>query len=235
MPDTIVVSLGGSIIAPDGVDVAFLRAFRSSILGYLAEDAGRRLILVCGGGRVCRDYQRAYRDVMAQGERTAGSAEAQDWIGVAATRVNAELVRQIFAPHCPDPVVLDPTAVSLFTGRILVGGGWKPGFSSDFDAVVLAERFSAGTVLNLSNIDRVYTADPRKDPSARPLDRTTWDELIALIGEEWVPGLNAPFDPVAAKRARDARLTCVVAAGRDVGNTAAILGGRPYVGTTITP
>ena len=230
MRDVKVLSLGGSIIAPDGVDATFLRDFRSAILSYLEQDAGRRLILVCGGGKVCRDYQRAYRDTVP-----GGTHDAEDWIGIAATRVNAELVRQIFAPHCPDPVVLDPTAVNLFTGRILVGGGWKPGFSSDFDAVVLAERFSAGTVLNLSNIDHVYTADPRKDPAARPIDRIRWNELVALVGEEWKPGLNVPFDPVAAKRASAAGLTCIVAAGRDVANTLAILTGKAYTGTTITP
>lgn len=230
MRDVKVLSLGGSIIAPEGVDVTFLREFRSSILSYLEHDAERRLILVCGGGKVCRDYQRAYRETVPD-----GTPDAEDWIGIAATRVNAELVRQIFAPHSPDPVVLDPTAVSLFTGRILVGGGWKPGFSSDFDAVVLAERFSAGTVLNLSNIDHVYTADPRKDPAARPIDTISWSGLLKLIGEEWKPGLNVPFDPVAAKRARSAGLTCIVAAGRDVANTMAILAGKAYTGTTITP
>jgi uridylate kinase len=230
MPDVKVISLGGATIAPEGVDIAFLREFRSAILAYLEEGPERRLILVCGGGRVCRDYQHAYRQIVP-----GGSAEAQDWIGVSATRVNAELVRQILEPHCPDPVVLDPTELDLFTGRILVGGGWKPGFSTDYDAVVLAERFSAGTVVNLSDIDRVYTADPRKDPSARPLERMRWDELLSLTGEEWKPGLNAPFDPIAARRAREAGLTCVVAAGRDVRNTMAILTGRSYVGTTITP
>lgn len=229
MPDVKVISLGGSIIAPDGVDVAFLASFRAAILSYLAENEARRLILVCGGGKICRDYQRAFREL------EPGRPEAEDWIGVAATRVNAELVRQLLAPHCPDPVVQDPTAVTMFAGRVLVGGGWKPGFSTDFDAVVLAERFSAGTLLNLSNVDRVYTADPRKDPSARPLERVSWSELLSLTGEEWRPGLNAPFDPVAARRARSAGLTCVVAAGRNVANTLAILTGRPYEGTTITP
>ncbi len=218
MRDVKVLSLGGSLIAPDGVDVTFLRDFRSAILSYLEQDAGRRLILVCGGGRVCRDYQRAYRDTVP-----GGTHDAEDWIGIAATRVNAELVRQIFALHCPDPVVLDPTAVNLFTGRILVGG------------VVLAARSPAGTVLNLSNIDHVYTADPRKDPAARPIDRIRWNELLALVGEEWKPGLNVPFDPVAAKRASSAGLTCIVAAGRDVANTLAILTGKAYTGTTITP
>jgi uridylate kinase len=230
MPDIKVLSLGGSIVAPGGVDVPFLRDLRGAILGYLEEDPQRRLILVCGGGRICRDYQQAYREIVPDPED-----EAADWIGIATTRVNAELVRQTLAPHCPDPVVQDPSAVSLFTGRILVGGGWKPGFSSDYDAVVLAERFGADTVINLSNVDRVYTADPKLDRSALPIERSSWDEILDLLGGDWKPGLNAPFDPVAARRARAVGLTCVVAAGRDVSNTMAILTGKPYVGTTITP
>ena len=66
-------------------------------------------------------------------------------------------------------LVTDPTAVSVFAGRSWLPPGWKPGFSTDNDAVVLAQRFSAGTVINLSNIAMVYSADPRKNTDARPL------------------------------------------------------------------
>lgn len=228
MPDIKVISLGGSIIAPDGVDVPFLKRWRDAILRYLAQDDERRLIVVCGGGRICRDYQAAYRQIAEPADDVAA-----DWVGISTTRANAELVRQILAPHCPDPVVHDPTVVTLFTGRVLVAGGWKPGFSTDYDAVVLAERFSAPTVLNLSNIDYVYSGDPRTDPGARPLTEMSWDRVLELVGTVWKPGLNAPFDPVAAQRARAAGLTCVVAAGREIDNTMAILTGRPYRGTTI--
>lgn len=230
MPAPTVISLGGSIVAPDGVDVRFLAELRSALFAYLDGDGSRRLIVVCGGGRICRDYQRAYREIVR-----SPADEAEDWIGVAATRVNAELVRQILAPHAPDPVVQDPSTVGVFTGRVLVAGGWKPGFSSDYDAVVLAERFGARVLVNLSDIDRVYSADPRADPSARPLDAVRWDELLKLIGEAWKPGMKAPFDPVAARRARDAGLSCIVASGRDVKNTVAILTGARFIGTMIRP
>ena len=227
---TRVISVGGSLLAPDGVDAAFVRGFVSAIDRLVAAATANRAVVVCGGGMLARLYQKAYRDVAAE-----PSADAQDWIGVAATRVNAELVRQLLARWCEDPVVTDPTAAIAFGGRVLVGAGWKPGFSTDFDAVLLAERFGAVELINLSNIRQVYTADPRIDPQARPLDRLTWAEFRAIVGDEWTPGKNSPFDPVAAKRAAEVRLRVVVATGADLANFENILQGRPFVGTVIGP
>ncbi|OHD75815.1 MAG: UMP kinase [Spirochaetes bacterium RBG_16_67_19] len=228
-----VISLGGSIIAPDKVDVSFLRSFRKAVLEYLEQDPERRLILVCGGGGPAREYQGAYRAVLS-GPAEA-EAEAQDWLGIAATRLNAELVRFLFQPHCPQPVVLDPTAVPVFTGRVLVAGGWKPGFSSDYDAVLLARRFQADSLVNLSNVSAIYSADPKTDPSARPLPRLRWAELSAMVGTTWVPGRNVPFDPVATAEAARAGLRLVVAAGRNIENFKKILAGQEFEGTVVGP
>jgi len=228
-----VISLGGSIIAPDKVDVAFLRSFRKAVLEYLEQDPERRLILVCGGGGPAREYQGAYRAVLS--EPAEAEAEAQDWLGIAATRLNAELVRFLFQPHCPQPVVQDPTAVPVFTGRVLVAGGWKPGFSSDYDAVLLARRFQADSLVNLSNVAAIYSADPKMDPSARPLPRLRWAELAAMVGTTWVPGRNVPFDPVATAEAARAGLRVVVAAGRNIENFKRILAGQEFEGTVVGP
>lgn len=227
---TTVISVGGSLLAPDGVDAAFVRGFVKAIEGFLERDAERRAVVVCGGGMIARLYQKAYREIAAE-----PSADAQDWIGVAATRVNAELVRQLLGRWCRDPVVADPSTAGPFAGRVLVGAGWKPGFSTDYDAVLLAERFQAARLINLSNIRQVYTADPKQDPAARPLDRLSWQQLRAIVGDEWTPGKNSPFDPVAARRAAAAHLEVVVAAGADLANFESILEGRRFVGTVIGP
>ena len=130
-------------------------------------------------------------------------------------------------------VVTDPTSVTVFGGTVLVAAGWKPGFSTDFDAVVLAERFQADVVVNLSNIAKVYTADPKADPSATPIDTISWADFRAMVGDEWSPGKNVPFDPIASKRAEAIGLRVICAAGRDIPNIEAILDGKPFVGTTI--
>ncbi|MCX7025182.1 MAG: UMP kinase [Spirochaetes bacterium] len=227
---TTVISLGGSIVAPDRPDVPFLRDFSKRIRVYLAGGPERRLIFVVGGGGPAREWQGACRAVAA-----SPTADALDWVGIMATRLNAQLVRAIFERECPHEVIMDPGAVTVFTGRILVAAGWKPGFSTDYDAVMLAERFQADTVVNLSNIAKVYTADPKKDPSAKPIDAIGWDGFRALVGDEWSPGANLPFDPIATKKAASLRLRVVCAAGRDLDNLDAILNGRPFTGTTIGP
>jgi uridylate kinase len=116
-----------------------------------------------------------------------------------------------------------------------MAAGWKPGFSTDYDSVILAERFGAGRILMLSNIPRVYDSDPKINPDARPLDRLSWDEYRRMAGGTWKPGANVPFDPVATVRAAEAGLTVVAAAGRDLANLEAILSGADFVGTVISP
>jgi uridylate kinase len=230
MDDTKVISLGGSLIAPDGVDTAFLKDFTEILIRYLETDGRRKLVLVCGGGSLAREYQKAYREIARK-----PSNDDQDWIGIRATWLNGELMRRLLVPFCSEPLATDPEAASLRGGRVLVAAGWKPGFSTDFDAVLLARRFSADTVLNPTDVPRVYSADPRKDPQAKPFDRMKWDEFKAVIGGEWKPGTNAPFDPVAARRAAQDRLKVIVCLGRDLPNLERILHDEPFVGTTIGP
>jgi uridylate kinase len=224
-----VISLGGSIVAPDGVDVKFLRDFADLVRSLLEEDKERRFIFVVGGGGPARAWQNAYREACPD---TASNDEA-DWIGIMATRLNAQLVRAVMAQWCSQEVVTDPTIAEPISGKVLVAAGWKPGFSSDNDAVLLAGRFNAKTVINLSNIEKVYTGDPRKDPHARPLDRISWDDFRAMVGDKWVPGTNVPFDPVASRHAQETGLKVICAAGKNLENLRKIVGGGDFIGTTI--
>lgn len=229
---TKILSVGGSMIAPDKPDTEFLSAFVKMAKDWLAQDPGRRLILVAGGGAPARVYQGAYKDVCSY-LGTQPDNEAADWIGVMATRINAQLLKASFGGLCQNDVVTNPTADIDFKGQVLVASGWKPGFSSDNDAVLLAEKFGADTVVNLSNIEKVYTDDPRKNPDARPLDEISWADFRKMVGDEWVPGKNVPFDPVASKKAAELGLTVICSAGKNIANTKNILDGESYVGTTI--
>jgi uridylate kinase len=223
-----VISLGGSIIAPEGVDEIFLKDFVSLVRSFFEEDEKRRLILVTGGGGPARSWQRAYREICGGGEDGAA-----DWIGIMATRLNAQLVKAVMGEWCAQDVVTDPTQVGPFTGRVLVAAGWKPGFSSDYDAVLLAERFQADRVINLSNIEQVYTEDPKKNPDAAPIDRISWADFRALVGDTWVPGKIVPFDPVASRHAAKIGIRVICAAGRNLENLKKILAGESFLGTTI--
>ena len=63
MRNITVLSLGGSIISPDQVDVEFVRSFASAVSGYLEGDSNRSLIIVTGGGAPARLYQNAYKKI----------------------------------------------------------------------------------------------------------------------------------------------------------------------------
>ena len=117
--DLTVLSVGGSIIAPEKVDSVFLKAFREAIVKYLEENKEAKLILVCGGGAPARIYQEAYRAV--RGNQDTG---AQDWLGIKATHLNGEIMRAVFSDYTSDEVVTDPTADIGFEGRILVAEAW---------------------------------------------------------------------------------------------------------------
>ena len=227
-----VLSVGGSIVAPDKLDFDFLDKFSKTIRNWLLQDSSRKIIMVIGGGAPARDYQNAYRKVCDLRKAPAKNDEA-DWIGIMATRLNAQLVKAVFEDLCPNPVVYDPTTVDMFGGQILVAAGWKPGFSTDNDAVVLAERFSGNLVVNLSNIAKVYTDDPKKNPEARPIDSISWEDFIKIVGTEWVPGKNTPFDPIASQRAQKAGIKVICAAGKDIENLENILNGKDCKGTVI--
>lgn len=241
---TKVLSVGGSIIAPDKPDVDFLSGFSKMVSDYLLKNTESRLVLVAGGGAPARVYQNAYREVAAtfggeQKKALSFATESEtnnacDWIGIMATRINAQILKACFGPLCPCDVVTDPTkAPDVFEGRVMVAAGWKPGFSTDNDAVLLAEKYGADTVVNLSNIAKVYTDDPKKNPDAKPLDKISWADFRKMVGDEWVPGKNCPFDPIASKRASELKLSVICAAGKDIENIRIILDGGEYFGTTI--
>jgi uridylate kinase len=223
-----VISLGGSIVAPDGVDEGFIKEFLALVRDLLQADEKRRFIFVTGGGGPARAWQAAYRNTT----KTIIDEEA-DWIGIMATRLNAQLIKAVMGDFCRQDVVTDPTQVGPMVGRVMVASGWKPGFSSDYDAVLLAERFEAGEVINLSNIAQVYTDDPKKNPEAKPIDKISWADFRTLVGDEWIPGKNVPFDPVASRHAAKIGLKVICAAGKDLPNLKKLLTGSDFLGTVI--
>lgn len=233
----VVISLGGSIVAPHGgPDGLFLSRFRKVLLAWLDAD-DRKAILVVGGGAAARQWQNAYKEFIEHTDEMKVAAsqldESLDRIGIAATRLNAQLVREIFYDYCTDPVIIDPSADIAMHGTILVAAGWKPGFSTDYDAVLLAAHFHADKIINLSNISQIYSADPKRDPSAKPLGHIAFDSLLKMTGTIWNPGANLPFDPIAAAKANELGLRIIFASGSDLENFSRILAGDSFIGTII--
>ena len=184
-------------------------------------------MIICGGGKICRNYQEAAKAT------SVIPKEDLDWIGIRATRLNAELVRSSFGDDAHKKVIHDPHEEIDGSGRIVIGAGFEPGSSTDLRAVQLAKRFGASRVINMSNIDYVYSADPKKDPHAERMESVSWPAFRKLVGNEWDPGLNMPFDPIASREAEAVGLEVVII-GNDMENFERLLNGEKFRGTTIS-
>ncbi len=230
--ETIVLSFGGSLIVPNGgIDTQFLKGFSTFIRKQIAEK-NRRFFIICGGGATARNYIDAGSKVVGD----SISNEDKDWLGIHSTRLNAHLLRTIFQDIAYPRIFKHyDQEYDIQDEPVVVCSGWKPGWSTDYCAVLIAEQQSAKTILNLSNIDKVYDKDPRRFKDARPIEKTTWDHFETLVGDKWVPGLNAPFDPVATQRAKQLELTVFILNGRNISNLEAAIDGRRFIGTVITP
>lgn len=224
--ERIVVSVGGSLVVPDEIAVDFLTRFKDLVLARVAH--GLSFAIIAGGGATARRYQDAANAV------TPLSAQDLDWLGIHATRLNAQLLRNAFAGAAHAHVVKNPTADLRADEPILIAAGWRPGNSTDYVATLIAKNLGARRLANLSNVDAVYTADPKKNRSAKPLEKISWPEFRKLVPKEWDPGLSAPFDPVAAKEAEALGLEVAIIHGAHLDAFEHYLDGEPFKGTLIS-
>lgn len=115
----------------------------------------------------------------------------------------------------------------------MIAAGWRPGFSTDYDAVVLGKYFEAKQIVNLSNIDYVCDKDPRKFPDAKVIKDISWKEFRKIVGDKWDPGLSAPFDPIASKLADEAGIEVAILNGRKLKNLENYFDDKKFKGTVI--
>lgn len=221
-----IISVGGSIVIPKtGFDPAFLKEFRALILKEVKK--GRRFILTIGGGATCRQYQAALKEVVPT------TPEMLDWLGIKTTIFNAEFVKMLFGDKAYPEIVTNPTKKITTSKPIIVAAGWKPGCSTDTDATLLAKTFGAGEIINLSNVDYVYDSDPATNPAAQKFEHVDWKTYRAIVGDEWVPGSSAPFDPIASKLAQKLKLKVLFAKGTDISEVKNVISGKKFRGTII--
>lgn len=217
--EAVVLSVGGSIVVPDEIDRDFLKRFISMV-----NSSNYKFVIVIGGGRTARKYQ-------AAGKELGFSQEDLDWIGIHATWLNAELVRNAFGKNAYDKTIIEPTKKVSFD-KVLVAGGYKPGNSTDYVAVKLAEIYDAKTVINMSNIDFLYDKDPNKFKDAIKIKEIDWNGFKKIVGDEWKPGMNTPFDPVATKKAASLGIKLILL-GKDIENLKKFLDGNEFKGSMV--
>lgn len=226
--ETIVMSVGGSLIVPGEIDTHFLSSLKE-LIELQTSSQGRRFIIITGGGIVARKYADAAKAVSNLDN------EDLDWLGIHATRLNGHLLRTVFKTIAHPVIITNPDDILDVpkSAQLIVAAGYRPGASTDLRAVQIATRVGAKKVINLSNTDYVYTANPKTNPNAQKIEDVSWDDFRKLIPEKWDPGLSSPFDPIAAKEAQahDMEVACIN--GANLGSLKNYLDGEPFVGTRI--
>lgn len=220
-----IVSLGGSLIVPNDINHSFLTKFKKIIVQEIEKD--NRFFIVTGGGYTARHYQEAAKLV---GEV---NSEDLDWLGIHSTRLNGHLIRTIFRQRAHPRIITNPVEKEHVKEDVVVASGYRPGRSTDWIAIQLAKEYKIDTVVNLSNIDYVFDKDPNKFPDAKKFENIDWEQFRNIVGNKWDPGLNLPFDPIAAKLAHKLGTKVVILNGNNLDNFKNFLDNAPFRGTVI--
>ena len=189
-----------------------------------AKTLGVEIAVVIGGGNLVRGVEVSSRGV----SRTTG-----DTMGMMATVMNClaleAAIERKGTPAQTLTAQVMPQVAELFTRRaahkylaegriVLLGGGTgNPFFTTDTTAVLRAAEIGAEAVLKATNVDGVYSADPKQDPSAKRFDRLTHSEAIG--------GGYKVMDVTAFALARETSLPIIVFSIAEPGSIGAILSG----------
>lgn len=191
MKSTITLSLGGSIINPGEIDNQFLSNFSKMIIGLIDK---YKFMIVCGGGKVARQYIKGLPDGLTEGER--------DYMGIAATWLNAQLLTYYFKGYTSPilPPTVEKLTEQLQQYDVGLSGGFLPSVKTDEDAAILADLYGSPILINVTNVDGIYDKDPRKHPDAKKYDKLSYHQFYEIVNPISLgAGSNAPFTLIAAK------------------------------------
>jgi len=221
----IVVKLGGHAF-PLKLDVEKISDYANVFKKVRRRVQG--LIVVVGGGGLARLYIKVARELGA-------NETLCDLMGIKSTQLNARLLiaglQEDVYPIVPNNVQEVDTAFE--SGKIVVLGGLRPGQSTNAVVAVSAESINADLLINATDVDGVYTADPEKDPNAKKLDEIGAEEFLKkVLSKELWAGSYELFDPVAIKIVKRSRIPTRIISGRKVGNIERVIKGEK-LGTLI--
>jgi len=221
----IVVRVGGSVVASPPNPV--LIGKYADLLKNLRKQ-GHEVVAVVGGGALAREF------IKIAGELGLDEAK-RDWAAIHVSRLFAQLfVMRLGEAGCGTvPVSLDEAFGCLKRGKIVVMGGLKPGMTTDAVAAMMGERMKADLLVKASDVDGVFTKDPKKHSDAKKIDELCFDDLSRLFEEnKHKAGIHQILDPEAIKILEKRRMRMVVVNGFKPENVLLAVKAKK-VGTTI--
>lgn len=203
----VVLILGGSLLTKELNKKNFEKYAR--VLRKIKEKC-ERLIVICGGGKVCREYQNVAKSFNP-------SLTFLDRIGIVATHLNALTLISALGEDAYQNVVENIEEIeNIPKEKIIVCGGIEPGHSTDFDGALFAEAVKADLLIKATNVDGVYTSDPRTDKNAKKIRKLSYKEFESIIlKNKQEPGKYDLFDLSALKIVERSRIKLIILNGED--------------------
>lgn len=207
----IVISLGGSLLTKEMNSENF-RKYADVLLKLKKKE--HKLIVVCGGGKVCRDYMNIAKGLDADSKQL-------DFIGIMATHLNAStllsgLGKSGYLVRWKSLREAIKEVKKKFGKKIVVCGGYDIGTSSDYDATVFAKEVKADLLINATNVNGVYSGNPKKNPRAKKFDKLSFNEFEKIISKNvQFPGEYRLFDLPAAKLIKKQKIKTIFIDGND--------------------
>ncbi|MEM3606389.1 MAG: UMP kinase [Candidatus Bathyarchaeia archaeon] len=221
----IVVKLGGFAF-PLKINEEVIKAFALKFKEIYEE--GYRLAIVAGGGEAARVYINAARNL--------GAPESFcDQLGILVSRLNAKLIltslNDLAVFKIPESLEEFQNLFSL--GKIVVMGGLQPGHSTNAVAALIAELIKADLLINVTDVDGVYTKDPKEDPEAKLLNEVTIKQLQEILSlNEMKAGKYKLLDLLALKIIERSKIPTWIINGKNPSNLIKVIKGEK-IGTKI--
>ncbi|MFZ1970706.1 MAG: UMP kinase [Candidatus Nanoarchaeia archaeon] len=224
--ETVVISLGGSLIAPDKIDIKFLKKFKEIIYRKRSK---YKFIIVCGGGTVARKYISALAELKL-------SEKFQDFAGISATRMNARFMNYIFNsnPGVGIPHTIKDIENSINNQGIIFCGAleYKPHETSDSTAAEIANHFKTNFI-NLTNVSGLHDKNPLQHKDAKLIPKISWEGLYKMAKEkEFKPGQHFVIDQTASRIIMQNKITTYIL-GKDLKQFNNLLNKEKFIGTTV--
>ncbi len=221
----IVLKIGGHAF-PSKPNIKIISSYAQLLMKL--KNAGHRLIVITGGGETARLYINA--------ARALGESEAIcDIIGIIISRLNARL---IIAKLQEDAFLETPTSVeelrtAFETNKIVILGGFQPGQSTNAVAAVAAEAINADILINATNVEGVFTDDPKRNLKAKKIDKIKAEKLLQMmLSPKLSAGSYQLFDPIAAKIVKRSKIPTWIIDGTNIENIEKVIKGEK-IGTEI--
>jgi uridylate kinase len=223
----IVLKIGGSIVMPKEVDVNYVKKLAAKLKEWAKK---HELVVVVGGGRLSREFGEL-------GRKLTKEEDYLDLIGIYASRLNASLlVAALEGAACPaiprsELEFLD--VLRKFPGKIIICGGFRPKQRTDAVSVELAKIWNADYVIKGTNVNYVYTKDPKKYKNAKPVKKLTFSELKQYAEQEHKANMPTIMDMASANIVAREKVEVIILNGKDLKNIEKVLDRQKFKGTVI--